>query len=338
MATPHDFELGILPERRINWRTLVASYGLVCLFILLLLCVGLIFPDRLILHQRYTVTELIPVPSLKPEEPKPVVPPPAPKLVTPIPVKEAKLFVPRETPQPPKPEKLPDVQPPKLQAKMTPPELVPAVAIKIPKVVMTGSFGSSAPATLSAPVEKVQTGGFGAPDGLKGDGKDNAHLQVARVGGFDLPEGAGKGNGTGGAKGLQGTVASAGFGNGIAQPVIARSASVQAAGFVSQQVTHNAVKTSESGPATNAVEVTYKPNPVYTEEARQLKLEGEVLLEVVFGADGQLHVNRVVRGLGHGLDEAAIAAANKMKFKPALRNGTPVDSTAVVHVLFQLAY
>jgi len=49
-------------------------------------------------------------------------------------------------------------------------------------------------------------------------------------------------------------------------------------------------------------------------------------------------VNRVVRGLGHGLDEAAAAAANKMHFKPALRNGQAVDSTAIVHVVFQLAY
>jgi len=49
-------------------------------------------------------------------------------------------------------------------------------------------------------------------------------------------------------------------------------------------------------------------------------------------------VNRVVRGMGHGLDEAATAAAGKIRFKPALRNGSPVDSTAVVHVVFQLAY
>jgi len=69
-----------------------------------------------------------------------------------------------------------------------------------------------------------------------------------------------------------------------------------------------------------------------------LKLEGEVLLEVMFGARGQLQVNRVVRGLGHGLDESAVAAANQMRFKPALRNGVPVDSTAIVHVVFQLAY
>ena len=90
--------------------------------------------------------------------------------------------------------------------------------------------------------------------------------------------------------------------------------------------------------ATTPVEITFKPNPVYTDEARSLKLEGEVLLEVNFAANGTLHVNRVVRGLGHGLDEAAMAAANKMRFKPALRSGQPVDSTAIVHVVFQMAY
>jgi TonB family protein len=95
---------------------------------------------------------------------------------------------------------------------------------------------------------------------------------------------------------------------------------------------------ADSGPATTPVEITFKPNPVYTDEARSLKLEGEVLLEVSFSANGALHVNRVVRGLGHGLDEAAIAAANKIRFKPALRNGQPMDSTAVVHVTFQMAY
>jgi TonB family protein len=94
----------------------------------------------------------------------------------------------------------------------------------------------------------------------------------------------------------------------------------------------------EAGPATTPVEITYKPQPVYTEDARSLKLEGEVLLEVMFSANGTLHVNRVVKGLGHGLDEAAIAAANKMRFKPALRMGQPMDSTAVVHVTFQMAY
>ena len=58
----------------------------------------------------------------------------------------------------------------------------------------------------------------------------------------------------------------------------------------------------------------------------------------MFGASGQLRVSRVVRGMGHGLDEAAIAAATRMRFKPAMRDGQPMDSTAIVHVVFQLAY
>lgn len=68
-----------------------------------------------------------------------------------------------------------------------------------------------------------------------------------------------------------------------------------------------------------------------------MKLEGEVLLEVVFSASGHIEVKRVVRGLGHGLDEAAIRAAEQIKFKPATRGGAPVDSTATLHIVFQLA-
>jgi len=48
-------------------------------------------------------------------------------------------------------------------------------------------------------------------------------------------------------------------------------------------------------------------------------------------------VLQVVRGLGHGLDEAATAAAQKIRFKPAQRDGRPCDMTATVHIVFQLA-
>ena len=69
---------------------------------------------------------------------------------------------------------------------------------------------------------------------------------------------------------------------------------------------------------------------------KKLHIEGEVLLEVVFESSGKLHVVRVVRGLGHGLDEAAIQAAEQIHFKPALHDGQPADSNAVLHILFQL--
>jgi TonB family protein len=84
-------------------------------------------------------------------------------------------------------------------------------------------------------------------------------------------------------------------------------------------------------------EIIYKPTPAYTQEARGLKIEGEVLLEAVLEASGSLHVIRVVRGLGHGLDDNAIKAAQQIRFKPALKDGQPSDSTVVLHIIFQLA-
>ena len=186
----------------------------------------------------------------------------------------------------------------------------------------------------------MQTGGFGDPHGVPAKASQNKAVNIAQAGGFDMPAGPGYGNGTGGAKGARGVVASTGFGNGIAQQGDGRrngQGTAQVGGFGGQQIAQASQHLSETGPATTPVEILYKPNPVYTAEARQLQLQGEVLLEMRFGANGQLQVNRVVRGLGHGLDAAAVVAANKMRFKPALRNGSAVDSTAIVHVVFQLA-
>jgi len=343
MATPDKLNFGLLPERRIDWRTLATSYGIEVFFILLLLGAGFFFPDTLRLRQKFTVTELVPRPDLKPEPVKPREkvrkPVIMPKISPPVSFPTAKLFVPKDIRVKKKKEE--EEKAPQLEAKFKAPQLAPPSSAMPARIVYTGAFGSSATPTVSAPIQKVQTGGFGDPDGLKGQGKDNAHLQAAKLGSFDLPQGPGQGNGAGGANGIKGTVASTGFGNGIAQGDNRnRGGAVQTAGFGAQEVSHNGRKIAQAdtGPATSQVEIISKPSPVYTQEARQLKLEGEVLLEVLFGANGQLHVNRVVRGLGHGLDEAAVTAASQMRFKPALRMGTPVDSTAIVHVVFQLAY
>jgi TonB family protein len=343
MATPDKLEFGLLPERRMDWRTLATSYGIEVCFILLLLGAGFFFPDTLRLRQRFTVTELVPRPDLKPEPVRPKAkvrhPVVIPKVPPPVAFQAAKLLVPKDIRTRKKKEE--EEKAPKLEAKFKAPDLAPPPSALPARIVYTGAFGSSAAPTLSAPIQKVQTGGFGDPEGLKGQGKDNAHLTAARLGSFDLPQGPGYGNGAGGAKGMKGTIASAGFGNGIAQADNRnRGGSVQTAGFGAQELSHGGAKVAQadSGPATTQVEIISKPTPIYTQEARQLKLEGEVLLEVLFGANAQVQVNRVVRGLGHGLDQAAITAASQMRFKPAQRMGTPVDSTAIVHVVFQLAY
>jgi TonB family protein len=62
-----------------------------------------------------------------------------------------------------------------------------------------------------------------------------------------------------------------------------------------------------------------------------------VLVEAVFEATGKVRVLRVVRGLGYGLDDAAIHAAEQIRFKPALKDGQPSDQTVVLHIIFQLA-
>ena len=343
------FQLGLLPERKWNWRTFAASYGILTGLILLLIICGIVLPDTLPI-MNYHVTELVPRPPLRPERlPKPKLLPLHAKLLPPPPAIETpKLIVPQEIRAPrPLPQ---EVAPPKVAMNNFAPAVLKVTGGARPVLIHTGDFqGSSVAPTVNAPISKVQTGGFGDPNGLKpsANSKPNGKLIASAAGSFDMPVGPGQGNGSGGAKGTKGTVASADFGSGVAtggrgdgRGSGRGNVGVQTSGFGSQEIAQNTphIQRVDSGPPPTPVEIIYKPNPVYTDEARTLKLEGEVLLEVEFAANGQLHVNRVIRGLGHGLDEAAIAAANKIRFKPASRYGQAMDSTATVHVVFQLAY
>jgi TonB family protein len=214
--------------------------------------------------------------------------------------------------------------------------------------VKTGNLsttGSAAVATVNMPVEKVQTGGFGDEHGMPGNGDPNKRATIAHVGSPVLPPGPGYGNGTGGASGVRGTVASAGFGNGVAIPPPggnggAARGTVQSGGFAAAATGVDApkAKQAEAVAAVQPVEILAKPNPQYSEEARKLGIEGEVLVQVVFPASGPVQVVRVTKGLGHGLDESAMRAAQQIRFKPAMQNGQPVDFPATVHIVFQIAY
>jgi len=57
---------------------------------------------------------------------------------------------------------------------------------------------------------------------------------------------------------------------------------------------------------------------------------------VIFLASGQVKVIRVVSGLGFGMDEEAIHAAQRIRFTPALRDGKPVDFSARIRIEFRL--
>jgi len=224
--------------------------------------------------------------------------------------------------------------------------------------------------TENTPAIQVQTGGFGSPKGVAGQAQGGSPGNVPKLGSFDMPAGPGIGNGTGEAGGKTQVVADAGFGarrqvtsiNEIDESDTSRR--VATSGFGSGGVgaggnggsvqgARGAVRTgafaapepaqrpaSRQATATaeiHPVEILSKPSPQYTEEAKRLGVQGEVVLSVVFQADGTLKVVGVIKSLGHGLDQMAEQAAAQIRFKPAEQAGKPTSFSAMLHIEFRLA-
>ncbi len=181
----------------------------------------------------------------------------------------------------------------------------------------------------------VKPSGFGGPQSQSITVQASGPVRLAGFAGPDRPAAVAAASGGGvqtgnfgtalatGASGLHGTaagpVASAGFDLTALPPLTAAAAGTSAE------------------PAYIPVEILFKPVPEYSTEGRQLGIQGEVVLAVLFQINGQLRVARVVHSLGHGLDEAAIRAAQEIRFRPAQRNGAPIETAALIRVTFQLA-
>jgi TonB family protein len=135
-----------------------------------------------------------------------------------------------------------------------------------------------------------------------------------------------------------GTVRTGGFGSEAPAPRRVATGEVQTSGFDQRaSAPPQASVAAVTKPIDRPVEIVSKPTPEYTDEARSARIEGTVSLELEFTAAGDVRVLRVVRGLGHGLDEAAQRAAVRIRFKPAQSDGRPVDSRATVHITFRLS-
>jgi TonB family protein len=342
-SSSQSVQFSLLPESRKPWTEFVFSVSIQSLVIGLFLWVGVLHPEVLRQAEHtYRSVQLAPTPVPVNHAPQTPLRTERPALIARLDSSEA-LRLPTSQPRIKTevvPEAAPDV---KIAAKKLDPLPLTAApaAPKIPVNTNVFSSGSSAPQTVAKAPEKVQTGGFGDPNGVPAKAGEGEAVNVAQLGSFDAPAGPGSGNGSGGARGSRGVVASSGFGNGVSTADSNQHhGSTQQAGFGDVDVPAPPTAHSRSAEVTARVtppEILSKPNPVYTEEARGLHIQGEVLLEVVMQASGQLHVLRVVRGLGHGLDGSAVRAAEQIRFKPALRDGQPADSTAVLHIVFQLA-
>jgi TonB family protein len=325
----------LLPTPRSRWKSFATGWGVQALSLISLLFVGVRVHQNLVPPDEYRMTNLVsyeppvvhqqpvaPV-AARPNPPRDSEPVPESKpLIETKPTVETLVVTPQrraihdyKQPEPDHPA--PEL---KLESKMP---VIPTAPVS--KIVAVGTFSVSNAATAapSKPSSTVQTGGFGDPNGVP----SSEHHGVANIregGSFDLPSGSGRGNGSGSGGRNQGVVASSGFGTGAIDALN---------GSGSQ------AKTASPKPTTGAtapVEITFKPKPDYTDEGRKQKINGEVRLEVLFKSDGQVHVIRVLQGLGYGLDEQAVKAAEQIKFKPALHEGQPIDSMAQVHIIFEL--
>jgi TonB family protein len=335
----------LLPKARTPWTEFVFSSGTQALAIAFLIWVRLLYPAVVSqpLHSFRSI-QLVSDPVPVNHRPQPLPQLPKSTLVAQVEPPSNALRLP--APQPKVPAKAEVPAPAVRMAATKLDALPPSPAPVIPRqAVKTNVFstGNSATPTITRAASEVQTGGFGDPNGIPAKAGQGKAVNIAALGSFDLPSGSGLGNGTAGSKGAAGVVASSGFGNGTASgngPGRVSTVAVRSSGFASADVpaaptvrSHSAEAASRAVPA----EILSKPTPIYTQEAKNLRIEGEVLLEVILEASGSLKVVRVVRGLGHGLDDNAVKAAEQIRFKPAVRDGQPADSTVVLHIIFQLA-
>jgi TonB family protein len=256
-------------------------------------------------------------------------------------MRPARLVAPR-LPDPPVRE-LPKAEVPKPVpvAPIVPKPVEPALAPPVPAVVErpiekpviqrppeTGLFERTNAARTSQAAAAVTTGGFGNAAASPRDAASTP--DAVTTGGFSngarAPRAA-----------ADGAVTTGGFSNGApAQRSAKPVGEVQTSGF-DQRASAQPSVAAVTKPIERPVEIVFKPTPEYTDEARSARIEGTVSLELEFTAAGDVRVLRVVRGLGHGLDEAAQRAAVRMRFKPAQSDGRPVDSRATVHITFRLS-
>jgi TonB family protein len=239
----------------------------------------------------------------------------------------------------------PNVAPPQIHVATNTTSLpaLPVTPRSLPAHVETNVFVNGPSGNPSRPALMVQAAGFGDPNGVAPAKNGSAHSGLAPVGAFDGTGAPGSpGAGSSGMRAKLAPIGAVGFNttpvaaapSGRGPAVVPQSAFDQQA-MASRETARKPV--AERATVLTPVEIQSKPAPQYTEEARQLHIQGEVLLNVVFSATGNVRVVGVAKGLGHGLDEAAITAAQRIRFTPALRDGQRVDYPATLHIVFALS-
>lgn len=344
---------GLLPEPESNPGSFITSCIVNGVILALLLVFGTVAHHEIQL--RHMESTEIYLPTTPPPPPKIKVKIPPPPKVEPKPAL-AKL-------EPPK-IKMPRIEPkpePKPMPAMKEEAALPKIAAAKPAVVLApqpkAALTAAAPALTPQEHPKVEQVHLGDMQGVKPNPNANRPATVAALGN---PYGGSQGQ----AVAPRGVVGSTGIGNGTRSGSNAGSVGrVAAVGIPGGNGTANnggngnssqghvgsagipaMTQASTPQPAVAAAESKTTPpvllshaQPEYTPEAKQLKIQGDVVLRVTITTNGQMVVHSVIHGLGHGLDEAAERSAPTYKFRPATQNGQPVEYTTNIIIKFQTA-
>jgi TonB family protein len=332
--TPGRTNFGLLPEPERSAGSFIASMVVNAAIMSVVIYAIAATAHGAIQAHRYEDTVLI-IPATPP--------PPPPEVKMPKPPKVDPVVQP----------KLPEVKLEAPKIKVTKPEPKPEdKPIEMEAKVVTPEFKTITPKVKEAPQPKVALAPTAMP-AQSTDVKNSAkpvHLgdtfgvtpnpnatRPATISAIGNPYGNQQGpsvapHGVVGSTGIGGTRSGSG-GNGGAYA----GSKVASAGIPTQVAATPVQQQQETTAKTIPIEVISKPAVQYTAEARQLRIEGDVVLRVTFTASGQVIVQSVVHGLGHGLDEEARKVAQQIRFHPATRNGQPVDSTTNIIITFQLA-
>ena len=345
---PIRANFGLLPEAQKSPASFVTSAVINVSILALVIYIGMT-AKRVIETHKFEQTELI-FPTEPPPPPKVKIPPP--KLPPPPKPPEVKVEPPKITM--PKPVPQPVVKPLHMEEKIKTPEIKAAKPSVIlapqPKAALT----AAAPAQVPQAKPSTQQVHLGETFGVTPNPNATKPATVASIGnpyggmngpavaprGVVGPTGIGNGTKSGSNAGTVGRVASAGLPGGTGTGTggnVYGTGKVTSAGIPAVQAATVATPAPTDTPKSTNLEVLSKPPVKYTDEARSLKIQGDVVLRVTFTANGQVVVQGVVHGLGHGLDEEARRVAQMIRFHPATRNGQAVDFTTNITIAFQLA-
>lgn len=352
---PQDIQFkhfGVLNAGSQSKSSMITSITANVLLALILLIIGTAAKKTMDKHLK-EVSYVVPLKEKPPEPirpkivppkivpPKPVIKPPEPKIVLP----EVKIVEPPKVMPVMEPKPVPIVVP-------APPKLVVAAAAPKPVAVSLAQSASlvnhdAHPSAVAlghpdslihpsnapgvAAVNLSQRGLGGMPSTNTGGGPPSAKVSL----GSGQPDGSLGGTGARAVQGVKlggvtnGTGTTPGNGVGMQARQVSLGGAPPPPGPAAAMV---------RTPARTAPQVLFKPKPAYTSEATAKHIEGTVSVRIKVSAGGVVTVVGVSSGLGYGLDESALRAAQGIRFKPAVdATGNPIDWEGVVNINFQIA-